>query len=215
MANKSKNKINESLEKKIRELAKARAQCMLEKAGGSIADALGTIYEKIISDFYKDYTPDYYVRTYTTYQAGLNITTPSARISNPRARIKSKTTETSNGFCKTIKVMVSSEFMQPKRTRSNQYRQPVDEVFDRTFNKGIHGVSRLFNDMEASNTEKKNNLRGVKVVRADRTPAIRWKKSMEGFVKSKNGPRLNGISSTCSLDYIMRESYEYARKKIR
>lgn len=215
MASKSNAKINDALEKKIRALAEARMQYTLEKAEDSIVSALGTIYEKVISDFYADYHPKYYVRTYTTYQAGLDIATPTARISDPKARIDSSTSRIKNGFCKTIKVNVSSDFMHPIRTNGNQYHDPIDMVFDRTFNKGIHGTSHLFDGGDTSDVGRPYNSRGVKVTRADRTPAVRWKKSMVNFVNNKNGPRLNGIPNTCSLNYIMNESYEYARRKIR
>lgn len=199
MAGKSQIKISDSLEKKIRELAEERMRCMLEQAEDSIADALGIIYEKIISDFYKDYpSPKYYDRTYTTYQAGLDIDTPAPRIENPKARISSNTTRTKNGFCKTIKVKVSSDFMRPIRTRSNQYHDPIGWVFDRTFNKGIHGTAHMFDDGDSSTIGKPFNPRGVKVIRSDRTPAIRWRKSMEGCpAASPQGPSKSAQTSSC------------------
>lgn len=225
MASKSQIKMSDSLEEKIREIADNRMKCMLDKAESSITEALGVIYEKVIADFYKDRPQKYYVRTYTTYQAGLDIDTPAPRIQNPKARTSSTTTRTKDGYCKTIKVMVSSEFMHPIRTRMNQYHgpddcdDPIGWVFDRTFNQGIHGTSFLDRPVKALGEDAKSvrvfKKKRSRRIRSDRTPAIRWKHSVRNFVKSKKGPRLAGISSTCSLDYIMRESYEYARRKIR
>lgn len=225
MASKSNVKVSNSFEKKIREIAEERMKCALDKSENSITEALGIIYEKVIADFYEDRHQKCYVRTYTTYQAGLDIDIPTPRISNPKARTSSTTTRIKNGYCKTIKVMVSSEFMHPIRTRKNQYHgpddcdDPIGWVFDRTFNKGIHGTSFLDNPVKALGEDAKSvrvfKKKRSRRIRSDRTPAIRWQHSVRNFVKSKKGPRLAGISSTCSLDYIMRESYEYARRKIR
>ena len=72
MANKSNVKVSNSFEKKIREIAEERMKCALDKSENSITEALGIIYEKVIADFYEDRHQKYYVRTYTTYQAGLD-----------------------------------------------------------------------------------------------------------------------------------------------
>ena len=88
MASKSSFKISDSLKKKLQEKANQKANIILNEMERQIKDSLGIIYAKVIKDFYDDYDPNYYDRTFSTYQAGLVIPHPAKYIDSPVARTK-------------------------------------------------------------------------------------------------------------------------------
>ncbi len=219
MASKSSFKISDSLMKKLQEKANQKANIILNEMERQIKDSLGIIYSKVIEDFYDDYDPDYYDRTFSTYQAGLIVPHPTRYIDSPVARTKTSSASTKNGFAKKISMSVTSDNMNPIRTRSNQYRQPIDYVFNRTFEQGIHGYSSLdsstFATKRVDDHSTFRDVRPPKRMKSDRTPAIHWENAISDFKSRKNGPRLRDVPSSCSLDWIKKDEIAYADRMMR
>lgn len=80
-------------------------------------------YESVIQSFYDDYTPKYYERTYSTYLASDKVDDPF-------------------GFTPVDNDYITGINVDPSFINGNPYRAEKDWVFDRTFNKGIHGFFR-------------------------------------------------------------------------
>ena len=85
-----------------------------------VTEQIETAYEGIIQSFYDDYTPRWYDRTYSTYEASDHIDDMF------------KTVPIENGFEAGINV-------DPSFISGKPYRADTEWVFDRTFGKGIHG----------------------------------------------------------------------------
>lgn len=88
-----------------------------------ITEDLREEYRTVIADFYRDYKPHRYLRTYSSYFA--------TNIYKFGGNYKKITTFASDSF--TTKFKVGSEFI------GEPYRASADYVFSRTFELGIHG----------------------------------------------------------------------------
>ena len=66
MASKTKFKLSEATKKKLQNEMNAKAKITLDYMEKKIKDSLGLIYSRVIEDFYDDYTPEQYKRTYMT-----------------------------------------------------------------------------------------------------------------------------------------------------
>ncbi len=93
----------------------------------AVADMASTVtyeiesaYESVVQSFYEDYTPRWYRRTFSTYEA------------SDHADDLFKTTPIDDGFEAGINV-------DPSFITGKPYRADTAWVFDRTFGKGIHG----------------------------------------------------------------------------
>lgn len=212
MASKTKFKINDTLIKKLQQAANKKAKYALDYMEEMVNDSLGIIYAKVIENFYDDYDPVSYKRTYTTYQAGLLIPEPRKHIESPIAITNTTSFKTANSMSKEISMTITSDNMQ----RDDPYRADRDWVFTRTFEEGIHGFARSDGDVFKG---KGNFFDGIgkipHVVKRDRTPAIQWNNAINDFKKRKTGPRLQGIPNTCSLKWIKKEALEYANEMMK
>lgn len=126
-------------------------------------------YEETIDEFYEDYDPVSYDRTYSTYLASTgydNATTPLMHVGD--------------AYFAGIGVNGSNIPGQP-------YEMPKHWVFDRTFYKGIHGINR--NDVFKMNKDRtRDNRITIKNVPTNMKPAPKsvMKKKFKELTKKKN-----------------------------
>lgn len=100
-----------------------KVQQAMADAAYDIAFDIQAAYESSIEAFYNDFSPSYYNRTYATY-------TGSDSAENYSKNIKVTDKDFRAG------IHVGSEFVQA------DYKDPIDYVFSRTYEEGIHGTSR-------------------------------------------------------------------------
>lgn len=103
-----------------------------------VTEQIEAAYETVIQSFYDDYTPRWYDRTYSTYEA------------SDHADDIFKTTPIDNGFEAGIKI-------DPSFINGKPYRADTAWVFDRTFGKGIHGYFKWEMKQWAPQTWKNMN----------------------------------------------------------
>lgn len=99
-------------------------------------------YETVVQSFYEDYTPRWYDRTYSTYEASDHAEDPF------------KTTPIEGGFNAGINV-------DPSFITGKPYRADTAWVFDRTFGQGIHGYFRWEMRQWGQNRWRTTNLKYV------------------------------------------------------
>lgn len=109
--------------REINKKAKKIANKILSEMTYDIAYEIESAYERIIDGFYKDYTPLYYERTYSTYLG-----------SNVYNDISKGIQKTSSGY--KIGISVSSDYIE-----GDPYLADKDYVFHRSFVEGIHGFT--------------------------------------------------------------------------
>ena len=210
MASKAKFKLSEATKKRLQNEMNAKAKITLDYMEEKIKDSLGLIYARVIEDFYDDYTPEQYKRTYMTYQGGLENTTLGHHIDNPVPVTHVTSLSSSSGIGRQIYMPIGS---RNYKNNVRPYRAPTDWVFQRTFELGIHGIS--YDDDFVTHPNFPTNWSPNKRIKKDRTPAIRWKNAIDDFKRRKTGPRMSGIPDTCSLKRIKDDALAYANRMMR
>lgn len=116
------------------------------------------IYEHAIDMFYKDYTPLWYRRTYSTFAAssGANGVFTPHNIRNMGAYWETNITIDSNNIV------------------GHPYRADTDWVFTRTFLKGIHGINSRANFGKKRNRQYKRGV-GKRALQVIKMKSIRGK----------------------------------------
>lgn len=113
-----------------------RYMSAIEHLAEEVSFQIESAYETVIEKFYDDYSPVSYNRTYSTYLASDGYDDPFSY--------------TQSGNVYTAGIQVSSDFIQGK-----PYRADTDWVFNRTFERGIHGFNKK--DMDTYNVGKYGN----------------------------------------------------------
>lgn len=114
-----------TLEKNIDRIAEEIADKMAYEIGYKIENA----YEHIIDEFYSDYEPKYYDRTFSLYTAS------SAYGDYSRLIVSKKKKDSQISY--KVGIYVSSD-----NILDNPYIDDKDWVFNRAFKEGIHGFSK-------------------------------------------------------------------------
>lgn len=108
----------------------------------SVAEEITDAYKKTVSDFYKDYKPSSYRRTYNLYSA---ISTYGRY---GRALLDGKTIKADGGLGHIVHIEASGEYIDGHpyisyKIVGNQYSKSIasnNEVFHTTFVEGFHGT---------------------------------------------------------------------------
>lgn len=134
---------------------------------------IDSAYETVIDKFYNDYTPKWYDRTYSTYEA---------------ARPLYDFMHIGDSYWAGIQVD-SANILS-----ANPYKMPKNWVFDRTFYKGVHGIT-------ASEVRSWNRGR-------HRTEEIRIKapKQMRPTPKALMDKEFKNITSKKNMDKFLNEA---------
>lgn len=134
-------------------------------------------YQSIIQSFYDDYTPRWYQRTYSTYEASDHADDPF------------KYTPFEGGAEAGISV-------DPSFITGKPYRADTAWVFDRTFGKGIHGYFKWEMKQWASHTWKSMNRKYV-------MSSARKERLADFLTKSiKNSPRKFRRGQVAAMAYF-------------
>ena len=138
-----------------------------EKFAQEVLWAIENQYESVIDVFYADYNPLYYYRTYSTYLASSGY----KQLYSP---------ENYMSFDNYYNVGIS---IDSQKIPGNPYRADTDWVFNRTFEKGIHGI----------NTRGAFGLRKPRLYRRYYGESFPSGKSTFSVVKMKNQDVISNI----------------------
>lgn len=97
-----------------------RFNMAVAEMAAQITEQIEVAYETVVQSFYDDYTPKWYNRTFSTYEASDHMNDLFRAI------------PIENGFDAGI-------YVDPSFITGEPYRADTSWVFDRTFGKGIHG----------------------------------------------------------------------------
>ena len=120
----------------------SRFNMAIADMASQITEQIETAYETVIQSFYDDYTPRWYDRTFSTYEASDHIDDMF------------KITPIENGYNAGINI-------DPSFIKGSPYRADTAWVFDRTFGKGIHGYFKWEMKQWAPQTWKNLNRKYV------------------------------------------------------
>ncbi len=107
----------------IKKDIKKRYMRALDNLAEELSFEIENAYETIIERFYNDYSPISYNRTYSTYLASDSFENPFSY------------TQMGNTYFSGINI-------DPSFINGKPYRADTGWVFERTFEKGIHGINR-------------------------------------------------------------------------
>ena len=142
-------------------------------------------YETIIDEFYADYNPLYYNRTYSTYLGSSGYET----LYSPQ-----NFTPIPSGY--RVGIEVDSKYYP-----NNPYRaEDVDWVFERTWEKGIHGINtKRWGGVKTKKYQKVSGRKIFEVIYRKNSTVTKKRKLYEGNVRFQNRFMSNMIPAPRAL----------------
>lgn len=140
MSKKNKFDIEEEIDKMIKKAVKNTAI--------ELSSEIEIAWERVIDEFYEDYTPVWYKRTFSTYKASDGYSELGS--GNLVPYIKNINRDKSGNIL--VGITVSSDYIP-----GDPYEADKDWVFERTFEKGYHGYNQHEAQGWTSNHSGKDN----------------------------------------------------------
>ena len=129
---------NKDVSKRIKKSIQEKVNVALTETLYEIGETIQDMYKDVIREFYRDYTPLWYGRTYSTFVGSSAYKDYSSLVNEIHPGIYEVGIDVSAKYITGNPYKKANKFIKSK----NGYVASTEWIFDRTFYEGIHGVSK-------------------------------------------------------------------------